>query len=181
MKMSCGSEIFCKQQWSGPNVFLRYQSNCLALACRVPSRTKLSRQNGTATMDFSSSHMAGMNLASRQSSSNDNSDMHLHPPTGMLVKRTPCRQAGLRLIRHADRLHAKLLDSSCILYLSNKILHRRLICRTRAKKHPTTFISSEVLPLSNFTRSLLVSSAMPGRATKSSSRALRCSGQTHKT
>ena len=93
-------------------------------------------------IDRSSVSMLGINLALLQSDGVWKFCMHLQPPSGIELKRTPCRQANLPLILQAACFAAKLLVSMRRLALSKLTFERRLIWRARAKKRATASIDA---------------------------------------
>ena len=94
----------------------------------------VSRREGAATMIFRSWLATGIKRACCQSDSElADMCMHLHPSSGIRVKRTPCRQQALPFSLQAARFAAKLFLSTASLCCSNCSLSFRRVCRTRIR------------------------------------------------
>ena len=162
--------------------YCAYQRNCLASACKQPSRRKVLRSNGAATMHLSSWSMDGMKRACCQSVVSTRVFIHLQPFAGSCENSIPWRQEGLPLRRQAARLAAKLLTKTFSFRFSRKTLAVLRCCRKRAKYRPSV---AELLQLgseSTLRRSECEFNVLPdGKESANSCRARRYSGQAQTT
>ena len=138
-----------------------YHPRARALACSTANRTSVDWLKRTATMALRSWSRDGMKHASCQASCTVLVDMHGQPEGGSFVKRTPCRQQGLRLKRHAARLPAKPVASNLELSLSNINFWRRFVWRARARNCAAARNVVASLPDKMSSRSLVVFKFVP--------------------